>query len=141
VRQGGPPGPTLAYLALGSNLGDRAANLQSALQLLDEPRLRLRRQSGIRETAPEGHRFQPAYLNMAAAFETDLFPRQLLHVCMAAEMQLGRRRIGCKTPRTIDIDIIFFGDWIVNTPELTIPHPRWSTRPFVVGPLAEIKTL
>lgn len=129
---------TLAYLSLGSNLGDREQNLRRALSLLEEPRLRLRRHSQIRETEPVGVANHPWYLNLAAEFETELLPLQLLHRCLSVESQLGRRRIGTCTPRTIDVDIILYGDVQMATPELTIPHPRYKERRFVLDPLIEI---
>jgi len=132
---------TVVYLSLGSNLGDRERNLARALKLLEEPRLRLRRQSQIRETDPVGVRAQPKYLNLAAEFDTELFPLQLLRRCLSVETQLGRRRIGTWTPRTIDIDIIFYGAWRISTPELTVPHPRYRQRRFVLEPLLELTPL
>jgi 2-amino-4-hydroxy-6-hydroxymethyldihydropteridine diphosphokinase len=132
---------TVVYLGLGSNLGNRERNLDRALGLLEEPRLRLRRRSQIRETDPEGVGDQPKYLNLVAEFDTELFPLQLLRRCLSVETQLGRRRIGTRTPRTIDIDIIFYGAWRISTPELTVPHPRYTQRKFVLDPLRELAPL
>ena len=129
---------TRVCLSLGSNLGDRDRNLREAIRLLEEPRLRLRRASTVRETEPAGGPRQPRYLNMVAEFETEMFPRQLLHRTLSVESQLGRRRLGPNTPRTIDIDIILYGDARMSTPELTIPHPRYRSRRFVLEPLAEL---
>jgi 2-amino-4-hydroxy-6-hydroxymethyldihydropteridine diphosphokinase len=129
---------TVVYLSLGSNLGDRERNLDRALRFLEEPRLRLRRRSQIRETEPVGVGSQPKYLNLIAEFDTGLFPLQLLRRCLSVENQLGRRRIGKWTPRTIDIDIIFYGFARMSTPELTIPHPRYRQRRFVLEPLREL---
>jgi 2-amino-4-hydroxy-6-hydroxymethyldihydropteridine diphosphokinase len=135
----------LVYLSLGSNLGDRRANLASAIE-----RLRGIGQvaaiSSIYETAPVGNLRQPDFLNCAAALETDKMPRQLLAATMEIERSLGRSRqtssstglAGEKGPRSIDIDILLFGTSIVETPELTIPHPAMHERRFVLEPLAEI---
>jgi 2-amino-4-hydroxy-6-hydroxymethyldihydropteridine diphosphokinase len=129
---------TVVYLSLGSNLGDRERNLNRALELLGDPRLRLRRRSQIRETEPVGVGPQPRYLNMVAEFDTELFPIQLLRRCLSVENQLGRRRIGTRTPRTIDIDLILYGAARIATPELTVPHPRYRQRGFVLEPLREL---
>jgi 2-amino-4-hydroxy-6-hydroxymethyldihydropteridine diphosphokinase len=129
---------TVVYLSLGSNLGDRERNLNRALELLEDPRLRLRRRSQIRETEPVGIGPQPKYLNMVAEFDTELFPIQLLRRCLSVENQLGRRRMGTWTPRTIDIDIILYGAAFIATPELTVPHPRYQQRSFVLEPLREL---
>jgi 2-amino-4-hydroxy-6-hydroxymethyldihydropteridine diphosphokinase len=129
---------TVVYLGLGSNLGDRERNLNRALELLQDPRLRLRRRSQIRETEPVGVGAQPKYLNLVAEFDTELFPIQLLRCCLSVENQLGRRRIGTRTPRTIDIDLILYGAARIATPELTVPHPRYQQRRFVLEPLREL---
>ena len=129
---------TLVWLAIGSNLGDRQTNLRVALEQLQEPRLRLLRTSTTRETESVGAPTKTAYLNLVAEFETEMFPLQLLRHCLSVERQLGRRRLGTNTPRTIDIDIVLMGAIRMATPELTIPHPRYHERRFVLEPLAEI---
>lgn len=129
----------IVYLGLGSNIGDREALLQSALDALKGPGLRLRRVSSLYETEPVGLRDQRWFLNLAAEFETDLFPRQLLHRIHRIERQLGRRRIVVNGPRTIDIDILLYGNAVVNTEELEIPHPRYRERRFTLAPLAELQ--
>ena len=129
-----------AYVALGSNLGDRDANLCAALDAL-------RRHVGIRvvaasrfwETAPVGGPpDQGAYLNAAAQLDTDLSPRELLNALLTTERQLGRVRREKNGPRTIDLDLLLYGDVVVNEPDLIVPHPRLHERGFMLGPLAEI---
>ena len=129
----------VVYLGLGSNIGDREALLQSALDALNRPDLRLRRASSLYETEPVGLRDQRWFLNLAAEFETDLFPRQLLHRIQRIEKQLGRKRIVVNGPRTIDIDILLYGSFVVKTDELEIPHPRYRERRFTLAPLAELQ--
>ncbi len=126
------------YLGLGSNLGDREAMLQSALRALDSPRLQIRRLSPIYETEPMDVSRQPWFLNLVAEAETDLFPLQLLHRTAKVEAQLGRRRLAPKGPRSIDIDILLFGNAVVTTAALEIPHPRFRARRFVLAPLADL---
>jgi 2-amino-4-hydroxy-6-hydroxymethyldihydropteridine diphosphokinase len=129
---------TLVYLGLGSNLGDREANLQSALQELNSPDLRLLRTSRIYETEPVGFLDQPLFLNLAAEFETSLSPRDLLQRTQDAERILGRIRTIKNGPRTLDIDILLFGDAVHEQEGLTIPHPRYRERRFTLEPLAEL---
>ncbi|MGD0361129.1 MAG: 2-amino-4-hydroxy-6-hydroxymethyldihydropteridine diphosphokinase [Bryobacteraceae bacterium] len=126
------------YLGLGSNLGDRAAMLQAAARALDSPGLRILRLSPVYETEPMDVPGQQWFLNQVAEAETDLFPLQLLHRTAKIEAQLGRRRLAPKGPRTIDIDILLFGNAVVNTPRLEIPHPRFRARRFVLAPLADL---
>jgi 2-amino-4-hydroxy-6-hydroxymethyldihydropteridine diphosphokinase len=127
-----------AYLSLGSNLGDRAACIERALELLSGPDLKIVRRSALYETEPRDVKAQPWFLNIAAEVETRLFPRQLLARVEKIEKELGRKRIVVKGPRTIDIDILLFGRFVVNTPDLVIPHPRMHERRFVLEPLAEL---
>jgi len=126
------------YLGLGSNLGDREAMLRAALGALESPRLRVRRVSPVYETEPMDVPGQGWFLNLVAEAETDLFPLQLLHRIAKIEIQLGRRRLVPKGPRTIDIDILLFGDTVMKTPSLEIPHPRFRQRRFVLAPLADL---
>jgi 2-amino-4-hydroxy-6-hydroxymethyldihydropteridine diphosphokinase len=128
----------LVYLGLGSNMGDREAMLKSALDELEAPGLRLLRVSRLYETEPIGLREQPWFLNLVAEFETELFPKQLLHRIQKVEMRLGRKRAVENGPRTIDIDILLYGDSVVKTEELEIPHPRYRERRFTLAPLAEL---
>jgi len=126
------------YLGLGSNLGDREAMLRAAVHALDSPRLRIRRLSPVYETEPVDVSGQRWFLNQVAEAETELFPLQLLHRTAKVEVQLGRRRLAPMGPRTIDIDILLFGNAIVTTPALEIPHPRFRDRRFVLAPLADL---
>ena len=126
------------YLSLGANLGDRAANLREALRRL-EALGTVTAISSLFETEPvEMEHQQPWFLNCAVAMETELIPEQFLARTLALEQAMGRRRSERKGPRTIDIDIVFFGNAVVNTPDLTIPHPALHQRRFVLEPLAEI---
>ena len=126
------------YLGLGSNMGDRETMLQAAVRELESPRLHIRRTSPIYETEPMDVPGQPWFLNQVVEAETDLFPLQLLHRTANVEVQLGRRRLTPKGPRAIDIDILLFGNAVVTTPKLEIPHPRFRLRRFVLAPLADL---
>lgn len=131
----------LAYLSLGSNLGDRRANLEEALRRLAAIGT-VTATSSVYETAPVDFTRQPDFLNVAVILETKKMPRQLLHALLEVERALGRKRAAKahpeKSPRTLDIDILILGSAIIDTPELTIPHPRLHQRRFVLEPLAEI---
>ena len=128
----------IVYLGLGSNVGERERNLQTAVERLQSNELRVTRLSSVYETEPQGMRNQRWFLNLAAEVETDLFPRQLLGRIVRIERELGRRRMIENGPRTIDIDILFFGNAVVRTSELTIPHPRFAERRFVLEPMVEL---
>ena len=125
------------YLALGSNLGDRAAHLRRAREALMLG-VRITAQSSIYETPPWGYTDQPAFLNQVLAGETDLDPATLLGLLKYLEAALGRRPTFRYGPRVIDLDILFYADAVLETPRLTIPHPRLHERAFVLVPLAEI---
>jgi 2-amino-4-hydroxy-6-hydroxymethyldihydropteridine diphosphokinase len=125
------------YLSLGSNLGDRRANLETAIARLGELG-EVKAVSSIYETEPVEFAGQPWFLNCAVALETEMMPRRLLRCVLAIEQAMGRRRIHPKGPRTIDIDILLFGNSVVDTGELTIPHPALHQRRFVLEPLSEI---
>ena|ERR687896_1297825 len=129
-----------AYVGLGANLGRRAANLESALALpRREPGLEVVAVSSFRETDPVGFVDQPPFLNAAAAVETDLSPRELLERLLAVERTLGRTREGPRFgPRTIDLDLLLYGDAVVSEPGLDVPHPRLHERRFALEPLAEL---
>ena len=127
-----------AYLSLGSNLENREENLLRAIALLASPEVRIVRQSSLYETEPQELRNQPWFLNVAVEIETSLFPIQLLGRIHKIEKQLGRQRVVPKGPRTIDIDILLFGSFVIDTPQLQVPHPRMEERRFVLEPLAEI---
>jgi 2-amino-4-hydroxy-6-hydroxymethyldihydropteridine diphosphokinase len=125
---------TLAYVGLGSNLGDREGLIRSAAAAIGARRL-----SRIRETEPWGYEGQPAFLNAAAEVETTLAPRQLLDHLLDVELGLGRERGGPKWgPRTIDLDLLLYGDEVVDEPGLQVPHPFLLERLFVLEPLAEL---
>lgn len=128
-----------AYLSLGSNEGDRTALIEAALaRLAATPGIRIMARSRLHETPPWGDTDQGPFLNAACTIETDLAPPALLDVCQAIELALGRvwtRRWG---PRTIDIDIIHVAGATMTGPNLTLPHPFWRERAFVLVPLAEI---
>ncbi|HWE52966.1 MAG TPA: 2-amino-4-hydroxy-6-hydroxymethyldihydropteridine diphosphokinase [Bryobacteraceae bacterium] len=129
---------SIVYLGLGSNVGDREAMLRSALDDLDRPELQLLRASGIYETEPIGLREQRWFLNLVAEFDCELFPRQLLQRTQRTERAYGRLRTLPNGPRTLDIDILLYGNSIVKTEALEIPHPRFRERRFVLAPLAEL---
>jgi len=124
-------------LSVGSNLGDRAANLRTAVAQLDAAG-RLVAVSAIYETQPVDVPNQPWFLNCVAAISTDLTPRELLAALLRVEAMMGRLRMSEKGPRKIDIDIVLYGDRVVNEPDLKVPHPSMHLRRFVLEPLAEI---
>jgi 2-amino-4-hydroxy-6-hydroxymethyldihydropteridine diphosphokinase len=127
----------ICYLSLGSNLGDRAKNLGKAISSL-APKVQPLIQSSIYQTEPWGYSDQPNFLNQVVKAETTLDPFDLLDHLKATEAQLGRQETFRFGPRLIDIDILLYDDLIVNTPKLTIPHPRIFERAFVLIPLSEI---
>jgi len=129
---------TRTYLLLGSNLGDRAARLQAARDALAITAGEIVAASGIYETAAWGLEDQPAYLNQALGVRTGLSPQNLLAACLATEQAAGRERVERWGSRTLDVDILFFGNAIVAEPNLTVPHPLLAERRFVLMPLAEI---
>jgi len=125
-------------IALGSNLGDRHAHLQFAIARLREILTDIRI-SSIHETAPEGvDEPQPDYLNAVVSGETTLSPLALLQRLLAIERERGRTRLSLRASRTLDLDLILYGDEVINTPELTVPHPRYKDRTFVTEPLSEV---
>jgi 2-amino-4-hydroxy-6-hydroxymethyldihydropteridine diphosphokinase len=128
------------YIGLGSNLGDREGFLRRALELLRaEPEIDVTAVSSVRETDPVGLVDQPRFLNAVARVETDLAPRELLDRMLAAERELGRRRDGPRFgPRTIDLDLLLYGDEEIDEPGLIVPHPRLAERAFVLEPLHEL---
>jgi 2-amino-4-hydroxy-6-hydroxymethyldihydropteridine diphosphokinase len=126
------------YLGLGSNIGDREANLREAVQQIEAAGIRVVRRSSFYETDPRDFLDQPSFLNAAIEVQTDLFPLQLLARLRIIEAAMGRRRITPKGPRKIDLDILFYGRSVIRTVELETPHPRIAERAFVLEPLAEI---
>jgi len=127
-----------AYLGLGSNLGDRQANLDDAVRRLASERVTVKRRSSIWETAPRDVLDQPWFLNQVIEVETDLFPRQLFQHIQRIEREMGRLKRIPKGPRPIDLDILLYGNAVVKSPELEIPHPGMTERRFVLAPLAEL---
>jgi 2-amino-4-hydroxy-6-hydroxymethyldihydropteridine diphosphokinase len=127
----------VVYLSLGSNVGDRAANLCSAIERL-RTLGQIEKVSSFYETEPVEFTAQPWFLNCAVKLDTEKMPKQLLSGILDVEQQMGRRRIRKKGPRAIDIDILFFGNSIIDTKGLTVPHPAMHERRFVLEPLAEI---
>jgi 2-amino-4-hydroxy-6-hydroxymethyldihydropteridine diphosphokinase len=129
---------TVAYIGLGANLGDREGNLREALERLAE--LGPLRVSSFRETDPVGVTDQPRFVNAVAELETDLSARDLLARLLEVERELGRDRSGEERwgPRTIDLDLLLYGDEVIDEPGLTVPHPRLAERRFVLEPLHEL---
>ena len=130
-------GPVMVYLGLGSNLGDREANLRHALELLSGD-ITLERVSSIYDTDPWGYEDQPRFLNCVCGGWTPLSPSELLAMVKGVEKTVGREPSFPNGPRTIDVDILFYGGRRVVEAGLEIPHPRLAERAFVLVPLAEI---
>jgi 2-amino-4-hydroxy-6-hydroxymethyldihydropteridine diphosphokinase len=127
------------YLGLGANLGDRGKNIEEAIgKIKNLPQTEMLKASTLYETEPVGHTAQPKFLNSAIAIKTKLSPMDLLRQLKKIEKELGREDTFRFGPRLIDIDILFFGDQKLSTPELTIPHPRITERYFVLRPLMDI---
>ena len=125
------------YLSIGSNLGDRVANIRTALSMLKE-KTQLQKVSSLYETAPVDYLEQPSFINAACSLHTDLDPWPLLELLKDIERGMGRRPTVHGGPRVIDLDILLYGTLVVELPDLTIPHPRMAQRAFVLVPLAEI---
>jgi len=126
------------YLALGSNLGDRTQYIHDAVRLLNERGVRTLQLSTLIETDPVGGPRQGLFMNAVVQGETSLPPQELLSVCLAVETSLGRVRTVKNGPRTIDVDILLYDDVVMDTKELTIPHPRMKERDFVMRPFREL---
>ena len=131
------PEPVVVYLGLGSNLGNRQDNLDLALDFLSQ-RLRLGKVSSIYDTEPVGNIQQPRFLNLTCQAYTTLTPTGLLTLTKGIERKLGRVPGRSNEPRSIDIDILFYGDQVIQTSNLFIPHPRLTERAFVLIPLEQI---
>ncbi|MBN2339359.1 MAG: 2-amino-4-hydroxy-6-hydroxymethyldihydropteridine diphosphokinase [Acidobacteria bacterium] len=129
-----------AWISAGSNVGDRWAQLGRAIAAL-EACGRVIAVSSCYETEPVGYGDQPWFLNLAAGLETRLTPHQLLSFCQSIELAQGRVRPFPNAPRTLDLDILLYGDLILDLPDLVLPHPRLADRRFVLEPLAEIAPL
>jgi 2-amino-4-hydroxy-6-hydroxymethyldihydropteridine diphosphokinase len=126
------------YISLGSNLGDRAAMLGRAIAAMNAAGIRVLRQSSFYITQPVDAPGQAWFLNAVVEAETSLLPMQLLHALLRIERELGRRRITPHGPRTIDLDILFYGSSVIRSRELQVPHPRLTERRFVLVPLAQM---
>ena len=128
----------VVYIALGSNVGDRASMLERAMAAMNSAGIRVLRESSFYVTEPVDAPGQAWFLNAVVEAETSLLPLQLLHALLRIERELGRRRITPHGPRTIDLDILFYGSSVIHSKELQVPHPRLSERRFVLVPLAQI---
>ena len=128
----------LAYVALGSNLGDKEANLQKAVQLLVEHGVEVVKTSSFLCTEPYGVTDQPQFLNAVCCVRTDLEPEELLHLLLAIEQEMGRVRLRHWGERNIDLDLLLYENQILTTDDLKLPHPDMQNRDFVLLPLAEI---
>jgi 2-amino-4-hydroxy-6-hydroxymethyldihydropteridine diphosphokinase len=130
----------VAFLGLGSNLGDRLTNLQAAVDALQtEPGLRVTASSRVWETVPVGGPPQPDYLNAVIGVETDLSARDLLDVARRVEGRMGRVRNERWGARSLDVDILLYDEEQIDEPELVVPHPRLAQRAFVLLPLLELE--
>ena len=125
------------YLSLGSNVGDRQANLAQAISHLAKIGT-LKKRSAFYETEPMEITDQPWFLNCTVELETELMPKQFIAAVLDIEREMGRKRTIAKGPRVIDIDVLLFGSAVIETPQLTVPHPAMQERRFVLEPLAEI---
>lgn len=126
------------FIGLGSNLGDRPRFLRQALQALQSPHVRLRQCSGFRRTAPVGGPVQPDFVNAVARLEVQTTPLAFMHRLLQTEARFGRRRQQVNGPRTLDLDLLVFGQQQFQTSFLTLPHPRAAQRRFVLEPLLEL---
>ena len=130
--------PVMACVALGANLGDAVATVQQALRDVGGlPKTQLLKASSLYRSAPYEAQ-GPDFINAVVLIQTGLGPMALLHALQGLELQSGRERPYKNAPRTLDLDIVFYGDAVLATPELTLPHPRWQERAFVLQPLAEV---
>ena len=125
------------YLSLGSNVGDRQANLEQAISQLSDLGT-VKRRSAFYETEPMEVTDQPWFLNCAVELETELMPKQFISAVLDVERSMGRKRVKKKGPRSIDIDVILFGKSIIEMKGLTVPHPAMHLRRFVLEPMVEI---
>jgi 2-amino-4-hydroxy-6-hydroxymethyldihydropteridine diphosphokinase len=131
--------PTTAFVGIGSNLGDREAHLRRAIELLSaEDGIEVVAVSDLRETAPVGPVVQGSFLNGAVQLETSLRPRALLGRLLAVENRLGRVRVERWGPRTVDLDLLLYGDETIDEPGLAVPHPRLHERRFALEPLLDL---
>jgi len=139
TRDTGDGSPVTAFVALGSNIGDSVERIRSGLRRLAAlPQTRVARASSLYRNPPAGYREQPDFINAAAQLETQLSPRALLERLLDIERAEGRVRAMPNGPRTLDLDIVLYGDRVIDEPGLTIPHPRMCERAFVLVPMVEI---
>ena len=129
--------PATAHIGLGSNLGDRAAYISSAVERLRCVSVVLAA-SALYESPAEGYEAQPPFLNAACVIKTGLGPFQLMNALLEIERSLGRKRAFANAPRTLDLDLLLYGSMVIELPDLVVPHPRMADRSFVLAPLAEI---
>jgi 2-amino-4-hydroxy-6-hydroxymethyldihydropteridine diphosphokinase len=130
---------TRAFIGLGANLGEPQTQVRRGIEALrDLPHTRLVSASSLYRSAPMGYKNQPDFVNAVAEIETSLAPRKLLEELLAIETRFGRARTFPDAPRTLDLDLLLYGDRIIAEPGLTVPHPRMHERAFVLAPLAEI---
>lgn len=130
----------MAFLLLGSNMGNRLRQLELACNMLQQPGIRVEKKSSVYETAPWGFEAAQSFFNMALQVRTQQLPQHLLQAAQQVEQRLGRVRVAGAgySSRPIDVDILFYGDEIIETPLLSVPHPRLHVRRFALAPLAEI---
>ena len=128
----------MIYIALGANIGERAAQLSDAIDEMGKMGVMVTKQSSVYETAPVGYTDQPSFYNMVVEVETHQSVTDLLDTLQQIERQLGRERLFKNGPRTIDLDILFYNGEDIQSEHLTVPHPRMQERAFVLAPLAEI---
>ena len=128
----------IVYIGIGSNLGNREKNCLKALSLISAKAGSVRKQSSMYETKPWGVEDQPEFINMAAEITTEAEPHELLDILKQIEKEMGREETYRWGPRVIDLDILFYDDLILDTPDLRIPHPLMREREFVLRPLADI---
>lgn len=128
----------IAYIGIGSNLGNREANCLTAIKLIRDRGLTINKQSSMYETTPWGVEEQPGFINMAIEIETSLEPEKLLESLKCIEAEIGRQDSYRWGPRVIDLDILLYSDIIINSPMLQIPHPLMHQRDFVLRPMSEI---
>jgi 2-amino-4-hydroxy-6-hydroxymethyldihydropteridine diphosphokinase len=128
----------IAYIGIGSNLGNRQENCLRAVELLEEKGIIVKKRSSMHETEPRGVKDQPRFINMAREIETDLESKELLRILKIVEKELGRKESFKWGPRSIDLDILLFDDLVLKEDDLEIPHPLMHERDFVLKPLCEI---
>ena len=130
---------SIAYIGLGSNLNDRMANLNKAIELIEQDsRISALKRSSVYQTEPVGIKDQPLFLNMVLEVETEFSPFDLLHFLQEIERKMGRKKGKRWGPRNIDLDLLLYDEQIINNAELTLPHAQMHLRKFVLTPLAEI---